>query len=337
MNIKKKKRKNFPVGAKQMVLMTALCLCAFILFACKGAEEPAKDGKYRVFCTVFPVYDWLENVTADTTNIELVLLDTHGADLHSYQPTVSDMLSLAESDLVVYVGGESDKWVSDAVKNAGTDVKGLSLLDLLGDRVKAEETVEGMKTHTHESHEQETDEPENDEHVWLSVKNAAFLTEKLTAYLCAADRNDAKVLQDAAEMYAARLEALDEAFGQTVKAARLSFFLVADRFPFRYLADDYGLTYYAAFPGCSAESDAGFDTVIFLADKVDEYGLTHIAVTESTDGAVAHAVLENAEKKDVSVVTLDSMQSVSKADRENGKNYISVMEENLAALGALLS
>ena len=322
---------------KKKLLIALACLCVFGLFGCTKAEQTEKDGKYRVLCTVFPAYDWLRNVAADAQELEITLLDTHGADLHSYQPTVSDMAALADSDLVVYVGGESDKWVADAVKNAGTGVKGVSLLELLGDRVKAEETVEGMEAHTHEADaHQEVETPENDEHVWLSVKNALFLTEKLTAVLCEADSGEAALLKSASAAYSEKLTALDEAFSGAVKDARLGVFVVADRFPFRYLADDYHLTYYAAFPGCSAETDAGFDTVIFLADKVDEYGLSHIAVTESTDGAVAKAVLENVKKNDVDIVTLDSMQSVSKDEIESG-SYLSVMEENLAAFKALLS
>lgn len=322
------------------LLLVLLCLCAGGLFGCaadKTDKTAANDEKYRVFCTAFPVYDWLKNVTAEAENIELVLLDTHGADLHSYQPAVADMTALADSDLVVYIGGESDKWAADAVKNAGTDVKGVSLLALLGDKVKTEQTVEGMEAeeHAHGSAEEET--PEIDEHVWLSVKNAAFFTEHLTELLCEADASEAEFLREASNAYTDALTKLDKAYAEAVQSARLDVFVVCDRFPFRYLADDYALAYYAAFPGCSAETDAGFDTVIFLANKIDELHLTHVAVTESGTGAVAKAVLENAAEKDVAVVTLDSLQAVSAEDIAHGKSYLSAMEENLAALKALLS
>lgn len=320
------------------LLLVLLCLCVSGLVGCASKpEKTADDGKYRVFCTAFPVYDWLKNVTSEAENIELVRLDTHGADLHSYQPAVADMTALADSDLVVYIGGESDKWVADAVKNAGTDVKGVSLLALLGDKVKTEQTVEGMEAeeHTHGSAAEETKEA--DEHVWLSVKNAAFFTKQLTDLLCEADASEAELLREASNTYTDALTALDTAYAEAVQSARLNVFVVCDRFPFRYLADDYALAYYAAFPGCSAETDAGFDTVIFLANKIDAYGLTHVAVTESGTGAVAKAVLENAAKKDVAVVTLDSLQAVSEADIAHGKSYLSAMEENLTALKALLS
>ena len=184
------------------LLLVLLCLCVSGLVGCASKpEKTADDGKYRVFCTAFPVYDWLKNVTAEAENIELVRLDTHGADLHSYQPTVADMTALADSDLVVYIGGESDKWVADAVKNAGTDVKGVSLLALLGDKVKTEQTVEGMEAeeHTHGSDAEETKEA--DEHVWLSVKNAAFFTKQLTDLLCEADASEAELLREASNTY----------------------------------------------------------------------------------------------------------------------------------------
>ena len=220
---------------------------------------------------------------------------------------------------------------------AGTDVKGVSLLALLGDKVKTEQTVEGMETkdHAHGAATEETKEA--DEHVWLSVKNAAFFTERLTDLLCEADQSEAELFREASNTYINARTALDTAYTEAVQSARLNVFVVCDRFPFRYLADDYALAYYAAFPGCSAETDAGFDTVIFLANKIDELHLTHVAVTESGTGAVAKAVLENAAEKDVAVVTLDSLQAVSEEDVAHGKSYLSAMEENLTALKALLS
>ncbi len=328
--------KNIKITARRFVLPCLLMCLSAALFACERTETPEHDAEtYRVFCTVFPTYDWLCEVTKDVGNIEVTLLDTHGADLHSYQPTAADMLAIAQSNLAVYVGGVSDKWVIEAAENAGTSVQAVSLFDLLGERVKEEELVEGMSDEHEHDHAHE--ESEADEHVWLSLKNADLLTEALTERLCADNAESAEALRGASKAYRECLRTLDEAYADAVQSARLSVFVTADRFPFRYLADDYGLTYYAAFPGCSAETDAGFDTVIFLADTVDTYALTHIAVTESTDGAVAKAVLENAKTEGVQTVVLDSLQSVTRARMDEGETYLSVMEKNLESLRLLLS
>lgn len=333
--------KKIKESARKLVLLCLLPCLAAALFSCDRTEEPSTDtGTYRVFCTVFPTCDWLNEVTREVENIKVTLLDTHGADLHSYQPTAADMVAIANSDLAVYVGGSSDAWVAEAVKHAGTSVQGVSLFELLGARVKDEELVEGMSgehEHEHDHAHETSDASEADEHVWLSLKNADLLTEALTERLCADNAEQADVLRGASSAYRERLQALDAAYTDAVDGARLSVFLTADRFPFRYLADDYGLTYYAAFPGCSAETDAGFDTVIFLAETVDACALTHIAVTESTDGAVARAVLENAKSDGVETVVLDSLQSVTQARIEAGETYLSVMEKNLESLRLLLS
>lgn len=333
--------KKIKKSARKLVLLCLLPCLAAALFSCDRTEEPSIDtDTYRVFCTVFSTYDWLSEVTREVENIEVTLLDTHGADLHSYQPTAADMVTIANSDLAVYVGGSSDAWVAEAVKHAGTSVQGVSLFELLGARVKDEELVEGMSgehEHEHDHAHETSDASEADEHVWLSLKNADLLTEALTEWLCADNAEQADALRGASSAYRERLQALDAAYTDAVDGARLSVFLTADRFPFRYLADDYGLTYYAAFPGCSAETDAGFDTVIFLAETVDAYALTHIAVTESTDGAVARAVLENAKSDGVQTVVLDSLQSVTRARIEAGETYLSVMEKNLESLRLLLS
>lgn len=318
------------------LMLLCVLLCTLVGFSsCKGQPDREKDDTYQVFCTTFPAYDWIKQISAECDPVEVVLLDTHGADLHSYQPTAADMVKVAQSELVVYVGGTSDDWIEDAVKNAGTDVKAVSLLELLDDRAKPEEHTEGME-YDHE-HEHEHDVAEMDEHVWLSLKNARLCVSRLSALLCEALPAEAEGLQTTTEEYFQTLAALDERYAQVVQTAEHSVFVMADRFPFRYLADDYGLTGYAAFPGCSTETDAGFDTIIFLAQKVDENALSHIAVTESTDGTVAEAVLSNAKTENVQIVTLDSLQSITQARINAGETYASVMEKNLRALQQLLS
>ncbi len=318
------------------LILSCVLLCMLAVFSACGKQSAVEENEtYQVLCTTFPAYDWIKQISAECDLLEAVLLDTHGADLHSYQPTAADMVKVAQSELVLYIGGTSDAWIEDAVRNAGTAVRAVSLLELLDDCVMPAEFTEGME-HDHD-HEHEHNAAEMDEHVWLSLKNARLCVSRLSALLCEELPNEAEMLQSAADAYMQSLVALDERYTQAVQTAEHSVFVMADRFPFRYLADDYGLTCYAAFPGCSTETDAGFDTVILLAQKVDENALSHIAVTESTDGAVAEAVLSNAKMEKVQIVTLDSLQSVTSARVESGETYISVMEKNLRALQQLLS
>ena len=198
----------------------------------------------------------------------------------------------------------------------------LKLTELLGDRA-VNEREEGTAVRS--------DGDETDEHIWLSLKNAGILTDKIAEALCAADGENAAVYRKNAGEYSKALKTLDEKYTDALKNAKQKALIFADRFPFRYLTDDYGLDYYAAFPGCSAETEASFETVIFLAKKADENG-DCIFITETSNGDIANAVNQNTSKKNKKILTLDSMQSVNKKDIKNGITYISVMEKNLETL-----
>lgn len=176
-----------------------------------------------------------------------------------------------------------------------------------------------------------SDGDETDEHIWLSLKNAEILTDKIAAALSGADNKNKDIYKTNAAKYAERLAALDKEYTEVLKNAKHKALIFADRFPFRYLTDDYGLDYYAAFPGCSAETEASFETVIFLAKKADENG-DCIFITETSNGDIARAVNQNTAKKNKKILTLDSMQSVNKKDIKNGMTYISVMQKNLETL-----
>lgn len=335
---------------KKTILPLVLLAAVFLLFACTAPAAQGDDGTFDIVCTVFAPFDWVQNLTADCEKVSVTLLAANGADLHSYQPTAADIARIAESDLLIYVGGESDRWAYDAAQNAAPAVPAVSLTELLGERAKTEELVEGMQddghdhdgahgyddAHSHDGAESPSG-TEIDEHVWLSPKTAAVLVRELADRLSDTNADNADRIRENAKRYLEQLAALDEAYTHTVQAAPHKVFVVADRFPFRYLADDYGLTYYAAFPGCSAETDAGFHTVIFLAEKLAEQGLTHIAVTESADAALARAVCENSTASDVQTVVLDSMQTLSEQDIASGADYLDMMRKNLAVLQTLLS
>ena len=280
-----------------------------------------RSGKINVLCTVFPLYDWARNIAGNTA--EVSLLNENGADMHSYQPTAADIVGLHSCDVLIYTGGESEKWVADVIKSSeNKNLRVLKLTELLGDRA-VNEREEGTAVRS--------DGDETDEHIWLSLKNAGILTDKIAEALCAADGENAAVYRKNAGEYSKALKTLDEKYTDALKNAKQKALIFADRFPFRYLTDDYGLDYYAAFPGCSAETEASFETVIFLAKKADENG-DCIFITETSNGDIANAVNQNTSKKNKKILTLDSMQSVNKKDIKNGITYISVMEKNLETL-----
>ena len=319
-------------GTRLCCFFSAILISAALLLAGCSARTDGRasdDDAFTVVCTAFAPYDWVQHITAGS-GAEVRLLTENGTDLHNYQPSAADVAAMTDCDKLIYIGGVSDLWVENTLSDSD---RGVNLMKLLGEAVLCE-TDEGIAEHEHK-HEADSVE-ETDEHIWLSLKNALTLTEKLTDILCEADGAHAALYRENAASYTASLAALEKRYADLAASAENKTLLVADRFPFRYLAEDYGLQSYAAFPGCSAETEAGFDTVLFLAGKIDEYALSHIAVTESTDGAIAKAVLDNAKTRGVEIVTLDSMQSVSRRDIDAGVTYLDVMERNLQALETLL-
>lgn len=298
--------------------------------ASTGETEEASADKLKIVTTIFPEYDWVRQIAGDQiSNMELTMLLDNGVDLHSYQPTADDIMKISDCDIFVYVGGESDEWVEDALKEAvNKDMQVINLLEVLGDSVKTEEMVEGMQETEHD-HEHEE---EADEHVWLSLKNAQTLSDAIASALETADPANKETYAANAASYVEKLAALDTQYQEAVNNASQKTLLFGDRFPFRYLVDDYGLSYYAAFAGCSAESEASFETISFLAQKVDELGLKNVLTIEKSDQKIAKTIIENTKDKNQNIPTLDSMQSTTSDDVANGTTYLSVMENNLNIL-----
>ena len=310
------------------ILSVLLCLCLTALLCAGCGSAPADSGRLKIVATIFPEYEWVKNIVGDAKDVEVSLLLDKGVDLHSFQPTTQDIVRIADCDVFVYIGGESDRWADDVLKDAkNRDMLALNLMEELGAAAKEEEAVEGMEPEK-EAQEEEADEIEYDEHIWLSLKNAALLTQRIADRLGEKDEANKAVYQANAASYIAKLNELDGRYAQTVKEAKQDTLIFADRFPFRYLTDDYGLHYYAAFKGCSAESEASFQTLVFLADKLDSLGLHHLMIIDGSDRKIADAVIETAETKDVEVLTLDSMQS-SVGDDDT---YLGIMERNLTVL-----
>jgi len=306
---------------------------AALLSVCVGTTAFADESgePIQIVATIFPEYDWVQQILgAQADNAELTLLLDSGVDLHNYQPTVDDILAVSDCDLFIYVGGESDEWVDDVLKEAvNEDMVVLDLLEILGDAAVEEETVEGMETGEEENDEEET---EYDEHVWLSLKNAQVFCEAIAEALEGIDPDHADLYAENAAEYLSELAALDEAYQAAVDEASVTTLLFGDRFPFRYLTEDYGLDYYAAFSGCSAESEASFETITFLAGKVDELGLNYVMTIESSDGKIAQTIISCTSTQEQEVLTLNSVQSTTLQDAAEGVTYLSIMEENLEVL-----
>ena len=324
-------------------------MMTWTLGGCSSSNGAAAgNDRLSIVVTIFPEYDWVMNVLGDNpAEAEVTLLLDNGVDLHSYQPTVDDIMKIANCDLFIYVGGESDEWVEDALSEAvNKDMIVIDLLEELGDSVKEEEIVEGMQEEDHEHHHDEDEDededhhkegPEYDEHVWLSLKNAAKLTESISAALQTIDPDNANVYAGNSAAYVGELLSLDAEYADAVKNASGDTILFGDRFPFRYMTDDYGIDYYAAFVGCSAESEASFETITFLSGKVDELGLNCVLTIEGKDRSIAETIVQNTASKAQKVLTLDSMQSVTSDDIANGVTYLSIMNSNLEVLKEALS
>lgn len=334
----------------------ALVLCLSLLSGCAKPVQMADKDENVILCTTFAAYDWVREILGDTDTFTCRMLVDNGVDLHSYQPSAQDIMKIANCRMLVYVGGESDTWVSDALVESGNEnIVAISLLDLVGNRALNEVELEGVEEHHHHDHDDEDHDHEAeladhaegeadntdgqnaaeddhyDEHVWLSLKNAIVCTETLADAITELDSDNAKQYVTNAKTYTGKLEALDDDYQTMRDAATQTTILVGDRFPFLYLAEDYDIHYFAAYSGCSADVEASVHTVTYLAEKLQEYKLQAIYVVDNGTDSLANTIAESAEMQP-KILHLSSMQSVTKDDIEKGCTYLSYMEENLQML-----
>ena len=323
-----------------ILLCACLVIGALALVSCSKKESTAsyepEGGKIKVVTTIFPIYDWVSNIAGDKADISMLI--NSGADLHSFQPSADDIISISDCDLFIYIGGESDEWAEDAVANStNPELKAMNLLEVLGDRAKEEELVEGMQGEEEEEEEEGEEAPEYDEHIWLSLKNASALVEEIKNALCEIDAENSDTYSSNASAYIEKLDALDKEYEEAVSSASNKTLLFGDRFPFRYLTEDYSLDYYAAFIGCSAETEASFETVTFLAKKLDELNLKYVMALEGTDHKLADTIIQNTSSRSAQVLSLNSMQSITSKDIGSGVSYIGIMQDNLEVLKTALN
>lgn len=323
---------------KVLIVMFAVAFLA-VLSGC--GNVPTGSGQteaLQIVTTIFPEYDWVRQILGEhTENAQLTMLLDEGVDLHSFQPTADDMIAISSCDLFIYVGGESDSWVKNVLTSASNPaMQVINLMELLGNGVKEEEIVEGMEHH-HEDHDStgegtDSHSHKTDEHVWLSLKNAKVVCAGIADRLCALDPANAEDYRQNLQNYLEQLDRLDADYQDVVDAAPNQTILFGDRFPFRYLVDDYGLDYYAAFSGCSAETEASFETITFLANKADELGLNCVLTIENANQTIAQTIVNNSADKNRQVLVMDSMQAVTAQDVQNGASYLEIMKKNLDVL-----
>ena len=303
-------------------------VCALLAGCGSQAEktqDSERDGRLQIVATVFPAYDFARAVAEEHADVTLLL--PPGTESHSYEPTPADIVSVQECDLFLYLGGESDAWVDTILDSTGAGDKALRMIDCVD--LLEEETVEGMEAE-HEDHDHDLGEVVGyDEHVWTSPQNAAAITRAIGARLEELDGAHAQDYAAGAEAYAGQLEALDQEFRAFFDGVTDKTMVFGDRFPLRYFAEEYGIRYYAAFPGCSTQTEPSAATVAFLTDKVREEGISTVWYIEFSNHLVADSIAEAA---GADTALFHTCHNVSAEDLENGATYISLMEGNLERL-----
>ena len=310
---------------KKIINLIFVLFLMINLYACNNNQINNKDHKISIVTTIFPIYDWTREIIKGNEDIELRYLLDNGLDLHNYQASAKDIIDIGNCDLFIYVGGESDTWVDDALKEAtNKNMKQLNLVELLGEDALIEELKEGMNIE-----EEEEEEEAIDEHVFLSIKNAIKYISIIKDEIIKLDKDNKDLYEKNSSDYINKLNELDNKYNEILSKSKNKILIFADRFPFRYLIEDYHLDYYAAFLGCSAETEASFETILFLTNKLNELNLKHILVLESSDQKIAKTIIDNSNIKDCEIEVIDSIQSTILKDN---KTYISIMENNLEVL-----
>jgi zinc transport system substrate-binding protein len=305
----------------------AALLCAFV----SGAEAAEK---LKIITTIFPQYDFARQITGGEADV--VMLLRPGSESHSFEPTPQDIIKISGCDLFVYGGGESDDWaeriLDAAEESAGRKINVVALMSLV-DAVE-EEIIEGMQEEAEEEDEGEGHEEEYDEHVWTSPANAVKIVNALTDRLCELDKSRAELFRRNADAYVEKLVSLGGEFKDIVSKGKRNVIVFGDRFPFRYFADEYGLKYFAAFPGCSTETEASAATVAFLIDKVKAERIPAVFYIEFSNAKIADAISEST---GAVTMLLHSCHNVTREDFERGVGYLELMSANAEALRKALN
>ena len=313
--------------ARLMAVILAAGIAAAAVTGCGVKQEEPDDGKLKIVTTIFPQYDFVRAIAGGTGAVNVRMLLSPGEEVHSYEPTPLDIKEIQNCDLFIYVGAENDVWVDRILENMGDKrPETLRLVDLT--ETVAEESVEGMMEEKGHDHE-ESREEEADEHVWTSPVKAAEITEAIAQKMAELDPANADDYLANAQDYEAKILDLDAQFRQIAENAERKILVFGDRFPIRYFAEGYGLDYFAAFPGCSSESEPSASTLAFLIDKVREEEIPVVFSIEFSNGNIARAICESTGAVQR---TFNSCHNVTKEQKENGATYVSLMSENLEVI-----
>ncbi len=332
----------------------ALVICIFTLSGCEtqsGGTNGSEDasGKLSVVTTIFAPYDFTRAITGENADVTMLL--PPASESHSFEPTPQDIIKIQNCDVFIYAGGESDEWVNGILSSM--DTSGMQIITLMDCvEVVEEELVEGMQDdgheHGEEGHdeehdgEEEHDEEHNgeeehdeehevvyDEHVWTSPRNAKLIVQKISGVICEADAENSALYRQNTDEYLVKLDELDRKFNEALDGATRKTIVFGDRFPFRYFTDAYGLDYFAAFPGCSTETEPSAKTVSFLIDKVKNEEIPVVFHIELSNKKMADTISEATGAK---VMLLHACHNISKDDFESGKTYMDLMNANADAL-----
>lgn len=311
---------------------------------------PENTQPAKILCAAFAEYDWTRQIIGDNPgNITLTLLNDSGMDMHSYQPSVADMVEIAGSDLIIFTGGDSEFWIEDGLISSQDDSasrQSLSMMEIFEHSHELADCYSADDHDDHDDHEghghEEEDEHEGhvhstDEHLWLSLKMAPAFISKIAEAVATLDPDNSDYYRSNASTYIDKIHQLSARYEEAAAKANHRTILFADRYPFKYLLEDYGLDHVAAFPGCSAETEASFETILSLSDTVDHLDLGAVAILHKSKPDLAHTIIKNSGHKDAEILILDSMQSVTKSDIQAGTTYLSIMEHNLEVLQRALS
>jgi zinc transport system substrate-binding protein len=325
---------------KKINLFIFVCLIVLLIFVPTGCNKDDdisttenENDKIDVITTIFPEYDFVRQIAGDLVNLSLLL--PPGSESHSFDPTPQDIIQIQDSEMFVFVGGDSDEWVNHILEPMDQNsLKTVKLMDCV--EVVEEELVEGMEEDVHEEHEEqeEHEEHELDEHVWTSPRNAILIVKKLRDELCEIDPRNAGSYKENAEVYIDKLKVLDQSFQEVVDHAARKVIIFGDRFPLRYFVEDYGISYYAAFPGCSTDTQASAATVAFLIDKIKEDKIPVVFHIELSNEQMCDSISDaTGAKKEL----FHAVHNISKDDFEAGVTYLELMEKNVEVLEEALN
>lgn len=328
---------------RKYITIFVMVIFSILIVGCTNSQDaPPKindenpDDKINIVTTGFAPYDFAREISGDHANITMLL--PPASESHSFEPTPKDIITIGNCDVFIYVGGKSDDWVDGVLSSVDTsDIEIITLMDCVD--VVEEEIVEGMQEDEHHHEEDHHDEEhhdedhhddhELDEHVWTSPLNAKLIVEKISEAICIKDSANVADYEKNTAEYLNRLDELDTQFQEVVDSGARKTLVFGDRFPFRYFADRYGLEYFAAFPGCSTETEPSADTIAFLIDKVGAEKIPVVLSIELSNGKITNTICEST---GAIPMTLHSCHNISKEDFESGVSYMDLMEKNVAVL-----